>query len=143
MGFPVPAFDFKRPRDSIKEYFILLYLDLISSEYYNNGKSLLMSYYNTLYLWYKLGNIVLDNRCDYIPFKIRDKLYKFPVIYKPFNNVVKITDSKGNDLSEYAGPSMDFFGIKLTPEDIDCESVIISYNNGEDKIVEKCEVINI
>jgi hypothetical protein len=45
MGFPVPVFELNRPIGSIKEYLILLYLDLISSEYYNNGKSLLWTIY--------------------------------------------------------------------------------------------------
>jgi hypothetical protein len=143
MGFPVPVFDCSRPLGSIKEYLILLYLDLISSEYYNNGKTLLWRYYQSLYLWYNLGNVVLGSNTIYVPFKIKDKMYKIPIILKPYNNVVKITDEKGNDLSEYTGPSNDFYGIKLTPKDLGCKKVIITYDNGEeDKLIDEYEFIS-
>uniref|UniRef100_A0A6C0DKR6 Uncharacterized protein n=1 Tax=viral metagenome TaxID=1070528 RepID=A0A6C0DKR6_9ZZZZ len=142
MGIPIPVFDFKRPIGSIKEYFILLYFDLISSEYYNNGKTVLWSYYQSLYLWSSVGNTVLGSNTIYVPFKLKDKMYKFPLILRPFNNVIKITDDKGNDLSEWAGPYNNFYGIQLTPKDLGCNKVIITYNNGEeDKLIEENEFI--
>ena len=143
MGFPVPVFELNRPLGSIKEHLILLYLDLISSEYYKNGKSLLWSYYNSLYLWWNIGNMVLGSNTVYVPFKLKDKIYKFPLILGPYNNVVKITDEKGRDLSEYAGPANDFYGIQLRPSDLGCKKIIISYDNGEeDKLIDEYEFIS-
>ena len=142
MGIPIPILDYSRPLGSIKEYLILLYFDLISSEYYNNGKSLLWSYYQSLFLWCNAGNMVLGPKCIYVPFKIKDKLYKFPIILGHNNNVAKITDEKGNSLDEYAGPGKDFYGMKLRPKDLDCKSIIISYDNGdEDKLIDEYQVI--
>ena len=142
MGIPIPNFDFNRPMGEIKEYLILLYLDLISSEYYKNGKTLLWRYYQSLFLWYNLGNMVLGSNKIYVPFKIKDKLYKFPIILGHNNNVVKITDEKGNSLDEYAGPGKNFYGMKLRPKDLDCKSIIISYDNGdEDKLIDEYQVI--
>ncbi len=143
MGFPVPVFDCNRPLGSIKEYLILLYLDLISSEYYKNGKSLLWSYYQSLFLWYNLGNTVIGSNTIYVPFKLKDKIYKFPLIIRPSSNIVKITDDKGNDLSEWAGPFKNFYGIKLRPSDLGYKKVIITYDNGEEKVFDEHNDIDI
>jgi hypothetical protein len=143
MGIPIPVIDYNRPLGSIKEYLILLYLELISSDYYKNGKSFLWSYYQSLYLWYNLGNMILGSNTIYVPFKIKDKMYKFPLILRVNNNVTKITDDKGNDLSEWSGPGKNFYGIKLTPSDIDCKNVIITYDNGEEKVFEENNDIDI
>jgi hypothetical protein len=143
MGIPIPLLDYNRPIGSIKEYLILLYFELISTEYYNNGKSLLFSYYQSLHIWYNSGNMVLGSYTSYVPFKIKDKMYKFPLILRTNNNVVKITDDKGKDLSEWTGPYKNFYGIKLTPKDLGCKKVIVTYDNGEEKVFDECNDIDI
>jgi hypothetical protein len=143
MGIPIQVIDYNRPLGSIKEYLILLYLELISSDYYKNGKSLILSYYQSLYLWCNVGNMVLGSNTIYVPFKIKDKMYKFPLIIRVNNNIVKITDDKGNDLSEWSGPGKNFYGIKLRPSDLGCKKVIVSYDNGEKKVFEEHNDIDI
>ena len=59
------------------------------------------------------------------------------------NNVVKITDDKANDLSEWSGPGKNFYGIKLTPSDIGCKKVIVTYDNGEEKVFDEHNDIDI
>ncbi len=143
MGIPIPVIDYSRPIGSIKEYLILLYLELISSEYYKNGKTLLWSYYQSLFLWYNAGNMILGSNTSYVPFELKDKMYKFPLILRPSNNVIKITDDKGDDLSEWAGPFKNFYGIKLRPSDLSCKKVIITYDNGEEKVFDEHNDIDI
>ena len=143
MGIPIPVIDYNRPLGSIKEYLILLYLELISSDYYKNGKSFLWSYYQSLYLWYNLGNMILGSNTIYVPFKIKDKMYKFPLILRVNNNVTKITDDKGNDLSEWSGPGKNFYGIKLTPSDLGYKKVIVTYDNGDEKVFDEHNDIDI
>ncbi len=144
MGFPVPVIDYSRPLGSMKEYLILLYLQLISSDYYKNGKSLILSYYQCLFLWYNAGNMVLDSNTSYVPFKLKDKIYKFPLIIRPSSNFVKkITDDKGNDLSEWTGPFKNFYGIKLRPSDLGYKKVIITYDYGEEKVFDEHNDIDI
>jgi hypothetical protein len=122
---------------SIKESLILLYLDLISSDYYKNGNDFL----SMLYLkWYSAG-LFYNKKFFYIPFFTKNKMYKIPIILRPYNNVVKITDDKGDSLELYAGPGKDFFGIRLTPKDLGCKMIIISYDNGEEKIISGDEII--
>ena len=138
MGFPVPVFNCSRPLGSVKEYLILLYLDLISSEYYKNGKSLLSG----LYLWWYSAQLCYNKKFFYIPFSTTKNMYKIPIILGHNNNVVNITDEKGNSLDEYAGPGKNFYRMKLRPKDLDCKSIIISYANGEeDKLIDEYEFI--
>lgn len=139
MGIPIPIFELKRPLGSIKEYLILLYFDLISSYYYKNGKNFLSS----LYLWWYSGQLCYDKKIFYVPYfkKPENIIYKIPYIFRHNNNVIKITDDKGNSLEEYSGPNKDFFGIKLTPKDLDCKHILISYNTGEEKLFLEDEVI--
>ncbi len=140
MGIPIPVFDSNRIVGSIKEYLILLYLDLISSDYYKNGKNFLSG----LYLWWYSGGILFDKHTTFIPFITRtnSNIYKIPYIIRPYNNVVKITDEKGNSLEEYAGPAKNFYEMKLRPKDLECKSVIISYDNGEeDKLIDEFQYI--
>lgn len=138
MGIPIPTFDFNRPTGSIKEYLILLYLDLISSDYYKNGKSFLSG----LYLWWYSAQLCYNQKFFYIPFSTTKNIYKIPIILGHNNNVVKITDEKGNSLEEYAGPGKNFYGMKLRPKDLDCKSIIISYDNGEeDKLIDEYQYI--
>ncbi len=143
MSFPLPVFDYRRPFGSLKEYFILLYFELISSQYYNEGKALLWRYSEAISLWYNLGNAVLGRTNIYVPFKLKNNLYKFPLILSPSSDVKKITDDKGNDLSEWAGPFKNFYGIKLTPKDLGCKKIIIAYNDGEVKTFEEDENITV
>jgi hypothetical protein len=138
MGIPLPIFDINRPVGSIKEYLILLYLDLVSSEYYKNGKSFLLS----LYLWWYSAQLCYNKKFFYIPFSTAKNMYKIPIILGHNNNVVKITDEKGNCLDEYAGPGKNFYGIKLRPKDLDCKSIIITYDNGEeDKLIDEYQYV--
>ena len=138
MSIPIPNFDFNRPIGEIKEYLILLYLDLISSEYYKNGKS----YLSGLYLWWYSAQLCYNKKFFYIPFSTTKNMYKIPIILGHNNNVAKITDEKGNSLDEYAGPGKNFYGMKLRPKDLDCKSIIISYDNGEeDKLIDEYQVI--
>ena len=138
MGFPVPIFKVNRPLGSIKEYLILLYLDLISSEYYKNGKSLLSG----LYLRWYSAQLCYNKKFFYIPFSTNEKIYKIPYIIRAYNNVAKITDEKGNSLDDYAGPGKNFYGMKLRPKDLGCKKIIISYDNGEeDKLIDEYEFI--
>jgi hypothetical protein len=87
--------------------------------------------------------MVLGSNTIYVPFKIKDKMYKFPLIIRVNNNIVKITDDKGNDLSEWSGPGKNFYGIKLRPSDLGCKKVIVSYDNGEKKVFEEHNDIDI
>lgn len=137
MGIPIPVFDKNRIRGSIKEYLILLYLELISSEYYKNGKNFLSG----LYLWWYSSQLCYNKKFFYIPFSTTKNIYKIPIIFRPNNKVIKIKDDKGNSLDEYAGPGKNFYGIHLTPKDLGCKSIIITYNTGEDKIFLEDEVI--
>ena len=138
MGIPIPVFDSNRITGSIKEYLILLYFEMISSVYYKNGKS----YLSGLYLWWYSAQLCYNKKFFYIPFSTTKNMYKIPIILKPNNNVVKITDEKGNCLDEYAGPGKNFYGMKLRPKDLDCKSIIISYDNGdEDKLIDEYQVI--
>ena len=143
MGIPIPVLDYNRPIGSIKEYLILLYFELISTEYYKNGKSLLWSYWHSLFLWCNAGSIISGPKCIYVPFYNEDKIYKIPLILRTNDNIIKITDDKGNDLREWAGPYKNFYSIKLTPEDIGCKKVIVSYDNGEEKVFDECNDIDI
>lgn len=137
MGIPIPVFDSNRITGSIKEYLILLYFEMISSEYYKNGKS----FFSGLYLWWYSAQLCYNQKFFYIPFSTTKNMYKIPIIFKQNNNVVKITDEKGNCLNEYAGPGKNFYGMNLTPKDLGCKNIIISYNNGEEKLITEDEVI--
>ena len=137
MGIPIPIFQVNRPLASIKEYLILLYFEMISSEYYKNGKSFL----SHLYSWSYSAQLCYNQKFFYIPFSTTKNMYKIPIIFKQNNNVVKITDEKGNCLNEYAGPGKNFYGMNLTPKDLGCKNIIISYNNGEEKLITEDEVI--
>jgi len=138
MSIPIPVFDSNRIIGSIKEYLILLYLDLISSEYYKNGKTFLSG----LYLWWYSGQLCYNKKFFYIPFCTTKNNYKIPIIFRPNNNVATITDEKGNSLDEYAGPGKNFYGIQLRPKDLDCKNIIITYNNGEeDKLIDEHQYI--
>lgn len=138
MSIPLPIFERTRILGSIKEYLILLYFDLISSQYYKDGKS----YLTGLYLWWYSAQLCYNKKFFYIPFFTAKTMYKIPFIFRPYNNVVSITDEKGNSLDEYAGPGKDFYGMKLRPKDLGCKNIIISYNNGkEDKLINEDEVI--
>ena len=138
MGIPIPIFEVNRLLGSIKEYLILLYFEMISSEYYKNGKSFLSHLYSC---WYS-AQLCYNKKFFYIPFTTNEKIYKIPYIIRAYNNVVKITDEKGNCLNEYAGPGKNFYGMKLRPKDLDCKSIIISYDNGEeDKLIDEYEFI--
>ena len=137
MGIPIPVFEVNRPLASIKEYLILLYFEMISSEYYKNGKSFL----SHLYSWWYSAQLCYNQKFFYIPFSTTKNMYKIPIIFKQNNNVVKITDEKGNCLNEYAGPGKNFYGMNLTPKDLGCKNIIITYNNGEEKLITEDEVI--
>lgn len=137
MGIPIPVFEVNRPLASIKEYLILLYFEMISSEYYKNGKSFL----SHLYSWSYSAQLCYNQKFFYIPFSTTKNMYKIPIIFKQNNNVVKITDEKGNCLNEYAGPGKNFYGMNLTPKDLGCKNIIITYNNGEEKLITEDEVI--
>lgn len=137
MGIPIPVFEVNRPLASIKEYLILLYFEMISSEYYKNGKSFL----SHLYSWSYSAQLCYNQKFFYIPFSTTKNMYKIPIIFKQNNNVVKITDEKGNCLNEYAGPGKNFYGMNLTPKDLGCKNIIISYDNGEEKLITEDEVI--
>lgn len=134
MGFNhyFPYFNLSRKIEYIKDYFIIMYFDLISSTFYKTNKSFITSYLDNIKLNLSTGYITsLNEACFYVPVKGNNITYKVPIIFTNENNILNAVDEKGRDLSPFLGPSKNFFGIKLTPKDIGCKEVIITIEKDE------------
>ena len=136
------SFNISHKIDYIKDYFIIMYFDLISSDFYKNNKSIITRYYDDIKLQFSTGYITaLNESCFYVPVKGNNIVYKIPILFTNENNIVTAVDEKGRDLSPFLGPSKNFFGIKLTPRDIGCKEVVISLEDNSVKRFSENETI--
>lgn len=137
-----PSFNISYIKDYIKDYFIIMYFDLISSQFYLHNKELFRYYLGLITLMYSSGKITYVNeRCFYVPFKTHSGTYKIPLIFTNDSNILKAVNEDGRDLSCFLGPSKNFFGIKLKPRDIGCKKVTITLQDNTDKSFNEDETI--
>lgn len=144
MGFfhYFPSLNISRKIDYVKDYFIIMYFDLISSDFYKNNRSIIIKYLEDIKLQFSAGYITaLNEGCFYVPIKCSNMVYKIPILFTNENNIITAVDEKGRDLSAFLGPSKNFFGIKLTPRDIGCKEVVISLEDDSIKRFSENETI--
>ena len=71
------SFNISHKIDYIKDYFIIMYFDLISSDFYKNNKSIITRYYDDIKLQFSTGYITaLNERCFSVPVKGNNIVYK-------------------------------------------------------------------
>ncbi len=138
----IPSLNISHIKEYVKDYFIILYFDIISSQFYLHNKALLQYYTEVLKMMYLSGKIThVNESCFYVPFKTHSGTYKIPLIFTNDSNIVKAVNENGRDLSCFLGPSKNFFGITLKPKDIGCKKVVLTLEDGSDKTFSEDETI--
>ena len=81
------SFNISHKIDYIKDYFIIMYFDLISSDFYKNNKSIITRYFDDIKLQFSTGYITaLNESCFYVPVKGNNIVYKIPILFTNENN---------------------------------------------------------
>jgi hypothetical protein len=129
-------------KEYIKDYFIILYFDFISSSLYLDNKKVFYNYLEAVKLAFLSGYIThVGERCFYVPFRTNSETYKIPLIFTEKQDISKAIDENGKDLSPFLGPYKNFFGIQLTPRDIGCKEVLLVFEDDSHKRFTENETI--
>ena len=111
-------------------------------------KMILQALYISLLQYFNDSVKKLDKNTYQIEYIINGKLYKMICIPKKGPcPILQIRDENENDITEeilpYYGPNYDWYSISFIPQFFKCKKLIFELDNGEQKIFDEIEYINL
>ena len=111
-------------------------------------KMILQALYISLLQYFNDSVKKLDKNTYQIEYVVSGKLYKMICIPKKGPcPILQIRDENENDITEeilpYYGPNYDWYSISFIPQFFKCKKLIFELDNGEQKIFDELEYINL